>query len=167
MLPGLAASVVVDRGPAKLIDRTAGTNIGDMTSGGGLAGAFDGVTNQGRSFCARKGSAAAQNGWVGKTFGVPTAIDSVTVFGSSDVGYVDNDPTVTITLYGKTGAAPASGTDGTSLGAITFADTGNESVGRLIASANVASYWAHVWVHLTQPANQGINIGELQMVGWQ
>lgn len=155
------------KGPAVLLDRTQGTNIGDMTAAGGIAAAFDGVTSQDRSVCARKGSTANQNGFVGKTFPTPTAIQSFTVMGSNGHGFVDTNPNTTLTIYGKNGAAPASGTDGTPLGSITFVDTNNESAGRLITSTDQVSYWDHAWVHLTQTDNQGISIAEVQMTGWQ
>ncbi|MEP9388468.1 hypothetical protein [Mesorhizobium sp. KR9-304] len=93
---------------------------------------------------------------IGKSTSVaaPTAIESVTVFGSNDHGYCSNtNPSITITLYGKTGSAPASRTDGTTLGSTTFTDTANESTGRQINSSDTATYWDHVWVGMSIVAN--------------
>lgn len=155
------------RGPAATIDRTTGTNIGDMTVGGGLAGAFDGTTNQAATSGAQLNS--TQNAYVGKTTAVPTAIESVRVFGSNNNGYVNTvDPTVTLTLFGKNGSAPANSADGTSIGSINFTDTSNESTGRDITSSDTATYWDHVWVRITISGgtNRTVNIAELQMTGW-
>ena len=155
------------RGPAALIDRTTGTNIGNGINFGGLAVAFDGITSTGDTSCAGKTAVAANSMYVGKTTAGPTAIESATVFGSNNSGYVHStNPSVTITLYGKQGAAPSNGLDGTSLGSITFTDTNNESTGRLITSSDTGTYWDHVWINITQPNNNILCLAELQMTGW-
>lgn len=161
-------AVSAGRGAAALIDRTTGTNIGNGTVGGGLAAAFDAVTNQTDSSCAAKAAAAANSMFVGKTNAVPTAIESVTVYGSNNSGYVfSTNPACTLTLYGKMGVAPANGTDGTSLGSVSFTDTANESASpRTINSSDTATYWDHRWVNLTQANNAVIYIAEIQTTGW-
>lgn len=133
-----------------LVDRTTGTNIGNMTGGGNLAASFDGGTSETsansstRAFDAKPNS---QSGYVGKTFGAPKIISRIVIYGSNNQGYISTaNVSITLTLYGKNGAAPSSATDGTSLGAITFTDTTNESVGREIASSDLATAWTHVWV---------------------
>jgi len=127
----------------------AGSRIGDMTASGGLAAGFDNTTSQAASACAGKSSATTA--YIGKTLTTALPIKKVVVHGSSDAGYVSGaNPSVTITLYGKNGSAPANGTDGTSLGSTTFTDTANESSGRTINSSDTATAYTHVWVYVTQ-----------------
>jgi len=159
------------RGPASIIDRTTGTNIGDMTANGGLAAAFDGDTTQGGTTTANKTSvSSAGSAYVGKTTAAPTAVESVTVHGTDNQGYVASvNPSTTLTLFGKQGSAPANSGDGTSLGSTTFTDTANESTGRTINSSDTATYWDHVWVRLTHADGSArtVGIAELVITGWQ
>ncbi len=124
---------------------TGGTNIGNLTVNGGLAAAFDGVTNQGGGVCAAVGGT---NGYVGKS--ISKRVYGATVYGSNDNGYDAANPSITITLYGKIGAAPANGTDGTILGSVTFTDTANESGNpHAITSNDNETVWAHTWINVT------------------
>lgn len=135
-----------------LIDRTTGTNIGNMTLQGGLAAVFDGVTNQVAAAVAGTSGVA---GYVGKQFGAGKALSRVVVNGSNNVGYVNTGTTtsVTITLYGKNGA-PANGSDGTSLGSITFNQNAvDESAGRQITSTDTVTTYTHFWVFINGGAN--------------
>lgn len=70
------------------------------------------------------------------------------LYGSNDQGYVNSiNPTVTLDLYGKTGAAPASATDGTLLGSLSFTDTSNEgATPRTITSTDQDTPFDHAWV---------------------
>jgi hypothetical protein len=128
---------------------TDSTNIGDLTGGGGLAAAFDGTTAQATADCARL--TATTSAWVGKTLAAPQAIRSVKIYGSNDAGYVVSiNPTVSATVYGKNGTAPATGTDGTAISAaLTFTDTADESVARTITCTDTGTEWDHVWVYFT------------------
>lgn len=153
------------RGPASLIDRTTGTIIGNADSR--QSAAFDGDTTQSNTQAALKNNAAAQSMYIGKTFAVPTALESVKVYGSNNQGFLwIGSGSMTLTLYGKSGSAPANGTNGTVLGSITFNDTANESAGRTITSSDTATYWDHAWVNLTQGANVNLLIAEIEMTGW-
>lgn len=97
-----------------------GTSIGNLTSGGGLAAAFDGNKNKTNATAA---ALAATTGYIGKTPGTPVRVSRALVWGSTNAGFASGSTALTtLTLYGKTGAAPASGTDGTILGSITVAD---------------------------------------------
>lgn len=134
--------------------RSVGVNIGDAVSGGGLAAAFDNNTSQALAASANKASATSV--YVGKDFSTfPRRIARAVVYGSNDQGYVSGaNPNITITLYGKNGAAPASATDGTVLGSIgPFADTANESGNpRTIDVSNtyLDTYWDYVWATIAQ-----------------
>jgi hypothetical protein len=141
-----------------LVDRTLGTNIGNMTVNGGLAAAFDGTTNQGTAACAAD---TTGTGYVGKTHTVPRVPGRVTVHGSNDAGYSSGgNGSCTITWYGKKGTAPANATDGTVLGSITFTDTSNESTGRDITTQDQNGY-DHWWVTVVVAAN--VFVAELVM----
>lgn len=140
-----------------LVDRTTGTNIGNMTAFGGLAGAFDGVTNQAHTGCAQ---AATADGYVGKTYSAGKLISKAIVSGSNNLGY-SNTPggSVTLTIMGKNGT-PASASDGTSLGLITFNDSGtDESAGRTITASGSTSYTS-IWIRC-QPSVANSIIAEV------
>jgi hypothetical protein len=127
------------------IDRTLGTNIGDAIGGGGLAAAFNGTTSETAASGAQLN--ASTSFYVGKTGNIPRYISKVTCYGSNNAGYVASaDPTITLTLCGKNGSAPANSTDGTVLGSITFTDSANESTGRDIVSTVQDQKFDHWWV---------------------
>lgn len=150
---------VVPPSGESLVDRTAGTNIGNMTANGGLASAFDGNLSQGQSASA---TIASTSGYVGKTHSAAKRCSRVVVHGPNDVGYSGGgNGSITIDLYGKTGAAPGSATDGTLIGTITFTDTNNESAGREIISSDQATSYENWWVHVAGAAN--IAVTELVM----
>ncbi len=68
---------------------TDGSNIGDMTGGGGVSAAFDGVTDSVRTACAEKTGTNNLTGYVGKDWGVGVekTIKEFTIYGSSDYGF--------------------------------------------------------------------------------
>ena len=160
MLRPVLRRILTARHPV-LVDRTAGTNIGDMTGGGGLAAAFDGTKSQVSTACAYNASAA---GYVGKTHAAAKIISHVVVYGANNNGYVFTvNPAMTITLYGKNGAAPASATDGTSLGSISFTDATDESAGRTIISIDQGTAWLHNWVYINDGAADAHICAELEI----
>lgn len=131
-----------------LVPGGTGTNIGDFTWGStaGLPGIFDGVTNQAN--VNGGGKTTATSGYFGKTYSGGKRITQAVVWGSNTDGYVNGaNPTVTLVLRAKTGTAPASRTDGTSLGSVSFTDTADESGNpRTIASSDTTTLWDHVWI---------------------
>lgn len=137
-----------------LFDRTTGTNIGDATSGGGLAAAFDGDNDELNNDCAYRNAAA--NMWVGKTLTAAFPISKVNTWGSSDAGYEGVGANITISLYGKSGAAPANGTDGTLLGTTGSTSAPENSDPRTITSSDTTTAYDHVWVYLEGTTNQFI-----------
>jgi hypothetical protein len=148
-----------------LINLTGYTTISDFDVS--TAPAFDGTTNQAQVSCALKNNVAAgtSNGYIGKTLGTPSAIHSAVSHGTNDKGYAftgsPSGSTMTLSLYGKQGTAPASPTNGTLLGQISFTNQANESVGRTIASSDTTTVWDHVWVYLTQPDNANNGFAEI------
>jgi hypothetical protein len=126
---------------------TGGSDFGDMTSDAGLAAAFDGGTSEAGTACARKLSATTA--YVGRTLASPSSVSTCTVYGSNNAGFVGAiNPNVQLQLYGKTGSAPASDTDGTVIGTVSFTDTANESGGRAITMTDTTTVWDHVWVRV-------------------
>jgi len=156
--------------PASALDLSGGTNIGDLTVNGDIGVLFDEITDQDAASSAAKSNVSnAQSAYGGKTLAAAARIESATVFGSNNVGYIIGaNPTVTITLFGKTGAAPANSGDGTQIGQISFTDTANENVGREIASTDTDTAWDNVWIRVVHNNGSaaGVFVAELQLVGW-
>ena len=149
-LIGFAARTAAAAGRTLGTQITAGTTkLGDMTIGGGLAAAFDGNTAQTGGASAAKNSA---NGWCGYTLTTSKRIYQVVTYGGTDAGYDGGGlNSITLTLYGKTGTAPASATDGTSLGATTFTNS-NATNQKTIVSSDNETVWDHVWVRVAGSA---------------
>jgi hypothetical protein len=145
------------------IASSGGTAIGNMTSGGNLAAAFDVTVSQAAAACAERTSATS--GYVGKTLATAARIVKARLRGSNDAGYVSGaNPGIEARLYGKQGTAPANGTDGTLLGTISFTDTANESAAREITSTDTDTAWDHVWVNVLQDgAAATMAVAELEL----
>lgn len=153
---GLASATLV------LIDRTAGTNIGNMTTSGGLAAAFDGNTNQTAGNSAEATSGA--NNWIGKTLASAKVFGRAEIYGASNQGIIKNsNPSATVNIRGKNGAAPSSGTDGTIIGTITFTDTTDGTM-RTIDSTDLVNTWDHIFMQVTN--NAPTNVAELVLYEW-
>jgi hypothetical protein len=90
-----------------LIDTTGKTKIGDLTGGGGLAAAFDGTTAQALASCATGVKSGTTPAYVGVDWGagVTKTVTRFQVWGSSDCGFGNWDPTeytYVIELQGST-----------------------------------------------------------------
>lgn len=174
---------------AVLIDRTTGTNIGDMPAGLGLAGAFDGITTQGTGPSGSAGKTgvayiggpgpAGDTAYVGKTLASQKVFGKAIVYGSSNKGFsldasgMSVEPSITLTIYGKQGSAPANATNGTILATSTFMDTANESFGRTLTSTDLVTGWDHLWVVVQWARRSGdtaatttLYVAELQLFEW-
>jgi hypothetical protein len=151
-----------EQGCPNLEIAAGGTNFGDLTGSAGLASIFDSNTNQ--AFGAG-GTKTGTSAYVGKTLDSPRPVHYAEVYGPNNGGYIaSGTPTVTLTLYGKQGAAPANATDGTALGSVSFTDTSDESDARTIESSDTVTNWDHIWVALSHNgASLGISITELWM----
>lgn len=124
------------------IDKAAGTTIGNMTYNGGLAAAFDGTTSQAYTACAR-GPDSVNNTRCGKNWGagITKIITKAIVYGPHNLGFNPLDNSYTLTLQGSTDNFSSSIID---LGAITFTDTGNESLGRtLLPFVHITNFTAY------------------------
>lgn len=111
-----------------------------MTSGNGLAAIFDGNTTT-------TGYRQSTTGYVGAELPSGTLIDYVVIKSASN-GFdaSGSTSTITLTLYGKNGT-PASGTDGTVLGATSFTDV-NTVTSKTIYNSNKYTHYSNMWVYI-------------------
>lgn len=152
-------------GLSNIIDRAlaGSTSIGDMTSGGGLAAAFDGNFSQAASASAEKTastfsvpSTLSLTSYVGKNYSAASdqVIAQATVYPSTDHGlaYATISShgiitplavTSTFNLRGKA-SAPASASDGTLLGTSGPITVLGAAV--TIVSSDQTTAWKYVWV---------------------
>lgn len=141
-----------------LIDRTAGSNIGDMSGGGGLSAAFDGNIDQAVGSAAQK--ASSSEAYVGKTLAAAKIFGRAIAYGANDSGFGSGDVEVTITVRGKAGAAPASFDDGTAIGSVTFTDTA-DATPQQIESSDLSNSWDHLWITISAGVTQAWRCAEL------
>ena len=150
-----------------------GSNIGDLTGGGGLAAAFDGNTNQSYAASASKYPVGVSSGaYVGKTYSSAKQYGRAVVTPSNGTGgsYWSNSYTTethTIRIRGKTGSAPSSHSDGTSLG--TAAVTNNATTAADITITDTNTY-EHVWAIVeTNPtfAGSAVYLAEVVFYEWR
>lgn len=140
-------------GVETLVDRTTGTNIGNMTLGGDLAAAFDGNTSHTHA----AGALLGGTGYVGKSYVTGKRITKIFTHSSSNLGWTDNGAgtysgNVTLSLYAKNGS-PSSSTDGTLLGSETFVDTNGSTQTRTIMSNDTTTTYTHVWLRISGSEN--------------
>lgn len=142
------------------IDYSAETKIGNSTSNG--TAYFNNSTSQIASACTTK--TATTSIFVGTNLATPKIITRAQFYGSSDQGYVNAaNPIITATLYGKA-SAPASGTDGTTLGSITFTDLAGDTSRREIVSTDQTNTYAYVWINLVQNgSNASMYVSQLSL----
>lgn len=131
-----------------LYDRTTGTNIGDMTSNGGLAAAFDGNLSQSNATSAIKPNAGPTGGYVGKDVGAGNdyPITRAIARTTNNIGFT-NSGTVTLTLYGKA-TAPSGPSDGTSLGTNAIGSAGTNSTDYTVTSSDTTTPYRYVWMKI-------------------
>lgn len=138
------------------IDRTLGTNIGDMTGDGGLVAAFNGNTTDNPTNRAR--AATSATGFVGKDYGLGNekVINGVTMTRiQSGTG-----GSITTSLYASN-SAPANATDGTllkSFGAVSGGGNASD-----LSLPNTTAY-RYVWSSLNDGSGaEHIYLNELQL----
>lgn len=140
------------------------TKIGNSTVN--TAKWFDGV-NSGAFAAEASHRTGAADIYQGVTFTTPTPVTKVIIYGSNDQGFVSgSNPGMTLSLYGKTGSAPANGTDGTEIGSLAFTDSTNMSAGLIIDSQDTTTAWDHVWVYmLPDTGSYTLGFTELKFYG--
>lgn len=153
-----------------VVDKDAGTRFGNMTAfgSGGLAAAFDDDRNQGSGDCAVRDNSS--DGYVGKSFSTGKAFGKAIIYGSNNQGFhVGGNSTVTLTWRGKNGT-PSNSSDGTSLGSVSFVDTGDESGGREITSSDQVTTYTHQWVQVTRSGGgsfEDLAVAEIDLWEWK
>lgn len=154
--PGWTWGRITALSTSALISGGTGTNIGDMTQGGGLASAFDGSLVKSLATAASFQAGVpsffgTRDTYVGKNYtGSPQAISSAIVTPSTDFGFVAFGPNTYFTstfvnLRGKA-TAPANAADGTLLGQATVVDRQKTSV--TILSNDAVTTWNYVWIEV-------------------
>lgn len=128
-----------------LLNTTGLTRFGNLTGGTGLNGLFDGVTSTAFNVGPFRNSAGS--GYGGVTFTSAQPINEAQITGSSDRDFGTSNVSMTAYLYGKSGSAPASGTDGTSLGSTTWTDGGTQTT-KTITSSDTTTSYDHMWVYI-------------------
>jgi len=154
-------------------------NIGTMTGGGGLAGAFNGVFSQAAASSAELASSGTGSflpssqitvtSYVGKNYSGASnqAIQHATVYPSSDFGFASGSVTqsfgggvsstdafsITFNLRGKA-SAPSSSSDGTLLGTSGAFNNNSASTTNIISNDQVTT-WAYVWIEQVTVATFG------------
>jgi hypothetical protein len=143
---------------------TGGTIFGNLISGQSMANIFDGNTNQaGAGGAGPVPYAPSTDFYIGKSLGSPRNISKIEVHGTNDVGYVYwSNPSITLTVRGKNGSAPANGTDGVVIGSITFTDTDNESAVRTIDCDDTNAY-EHVMLTLSGGGGVSTTLAEMKI----
>jgi len=128
-----------------LIDRTAGTIIGDFNTR--TSAAFDGNLSQTQAVGAVKGSNVA-DAYIGKNYGAGSekAIAKVIAYPTSDNGFMTSSSPddLVINLYASN-SLPANGTDGTLLGTADFVDGFSA---RTILSNDTTTEYRYVWIYI-------------------
>lgn len=155
-------------GLSNIIDRAlAGSvNIGDMTSGGGVAAAFNGSFSQADASSASENDSASGlfssvtlSSYVGKNYSAASdqTIAQATVYPTSDVGFFRRafsfggtanfaaTETITFNLRGSA-SAPASPSSGTLLG--TSGPIANTFSAVTIVSTDQTTAWKYVWIEM-------------------
>ena len=155
-VPGIVGTVYFAE--VRIYVRTAVTHIpipydqdeevgGNMTLGGGVASARDGVSDQG---IAASAGIASSAGFVFVRFGVPMKIARADVWGSNDQ-FFSTQASVTIQLRGFTGDTdPTTTTDGTLI-----ATTGivtDDTVMRTLTSTDMDTEWDGILIVITASA---------------
>lgn len=144
------------------IAQGTGTEIGDLTGGGGLAVAFDGTKHHAAGSGPLKNSTAS--GYIGKDLGAGNAkaLASCTIFGPTNTGFGDRGGTATATLYGSN-SAPANPTDGTAISAATnVSETATNQVVE-IASTDTATAYRYLWVTFIPSSTGSVYVSEIEL----
>jgi hypothetical protein len=146
---------------------TYSTAIGDYTSNGGLAAAFDGTTDQTAAASAAT-SGANQDGYIGDDAGAGNShkINGVKIWGSNNAGYTSGTTNFDVELYGSN-SAPSSSTDGTLIVTLESNHTGGNVTDPLDYTSSPT--WTPVayrynWVRINRVSGADINyMAELEL----
>lgn len=122
-----------------MIDPAGLVAFGNMGKGGGLAAVFNPDTSL--------GYAETSTGWAGLTLAQPTRIKSAAITSAGN-GFdaSGSATTITLRLYGKSGAPPVNPSDGVMLASTTFTDVVTT---KTLTSADNITLFDHVWISIS------------------
>lgn len=128
------------------ISQATGTNIGNMTGGGGVAASFDGNTNQSDGAGSQ---ISATSGWVGKNWGTTYQVSQARVWRPNNAGIdgVAGSGTITVTIEGS--ATGSWGGEEVSLGSNTATDYDGARGGSSQSSDDAPSSYDYIEVDVT------------------
>jgi hypothetical protein len=140
-----------------------GDDIGNMTAGGGLEAASNGVIEQTAANSAATSTASASGSYVGKTFGAARRVNRIVVHAPSDGGFLSTGATCTLRFYGKNGAAPTAFNDGTIL--VDQQVAANEpGLDVELINPDPTQVWQHTWVGVVPDGNTAVKrVAELEI----
>ena len=142
------------------ISPAAYTPIGDLTSNGGLAAAFNNTTSESDAQSAQKSTVAA-TGYIGLNMSAtPQVVANAIMYPSNVSGFSTGGAGLTFNLRGKQ-TAPSSSTDGTLLGSTIVSHDQLDSVN--IVSNDIATAYAYVWVEMVSSSSVNFLCAELQL----
>ena len=141
---------------------TSSDYIGDMTSSGGLAAAFNNAV-EGQSSSAKTGAAASY--YIGQDHGSGNSkiVTGFRLFGPNDARF-SNNATHTLKLYGSD-SAPSNNTDGTQLWTGSLDDTASSgTIKEVNSSITTTTGYRYHWITVTDSDSGGSNaVSELQL----
>lgn len=161
------------------LDPSTGTPFGNMTNGGGLHAAFDGVTNQTQAAGAYSLITDSSNGsgYVGLSFASGAVMRSIQVYPSTDKGFGGygfseaggSYGTCRISMYASN-TAPSSGSNGTLLGHVDISDSKTHTGAVTVISSDLTNTYKYVWVQIidlfaSQQYSRYMNVSELIVAG--
>lgn len=148
------------------ISGATGTNIGNLTSNGGLSAAFDGNTTKKLSASAAAFLSSGGFGFVGKDYGGQT-ISQAVIYPSTDGAFCldggKNKPTTSVDIALRASStAPSVGNSGTLLGTTgTIANTFSPIT---IVSNDTVTSWNYVWIDITATSSTNIEPNVAQVI---
>lgn len=138
---------------------TGGTNIGNMTSAGGLSAAFDGNTSKLNTACAQR-QASGGAGTIGKSWGFSKKVTRYKIYGATDYGFdtTSSAQTITVKLQGSN-----DGSSWNDLHTDSFADGASVTKDYTTGITTTTSYSYHQVTISTTGASAWQNIAQLEM----
>jgi hypothetical protein len=147
------------------------TRIGDLTGGGGLNAAFDATTSQASAACSTAVKNGTTAGFVGIDWGsgVTKTIDRFQIWGSSDNGFSNWDPTeynFTIKLQGSTDNFASSNVELSSNTGVADSDGVTLNVTSGITTTTAYRYHRISIAQETATGNFTMSVAEVQFYGY-
>jgi len=142
------------------------TVIGDMTSGGGNAAAFDANTSQSfPTVCSRTVGDVAGS-YIGLQFASGKIFAEAKFYSPSDLSYFENSAAGTLNVRGSNSAVSAY-TDGTQIGTSGALSSLGSGVNHTVTSTDTTSTWTRIFGSLVHTGAAGKNaISELELWEW-